>query len=110
MPTPAIIDLPWKPDEPCPCGERKLFRHCCLHPDGSIRKAVPSLTPPPPPTGHSQSGCYLSTSHNCSHDLSAEHYFSKSVLKIIEEAAVFIGGVPWLPVGTQRQVGIASMT
>jgi hypothetical protein len=47
---------------------------------------------------------------DCSPDLSAEHYMSRSVLEAIGPSAVAIDGVPWLATGERRAVGIASLT
>jgi hypothetical protein len=97
-----------RPDHRCPCGSGKLVRDCCALPSGHLRKQVPSLTPPPPFTGHAQLGCYLATTRNCSPNLSAEHYISRSVLEVIGDV-VAVDGAPWLPQGERRQIGIIAL-
>jgi hypothetical protein len=97
------------PDDPCPCASGKLLRECCLLPSGQLRKQPPTLRPPPPQTGHPQRGCYLMGTMDCSADLSAEHYISKSVLQAIG-ATVGVSGVPWLPHRMEKEIGINSLT
>jgi hypothetical protein len=46
---------------------------------------------------------------DCSPDLSAEHYMSRSVLEALGNT-VAIGGVPWLPLGERREIGINKLT
>jgi hypothetical protein len=40
--------LPWKPDEPCPCGGSLPLKGCCLGADGVPRIKVPNLVPTGP--------------------------------------------------------------
>jgi hypothetical protein len=47
---------------------------------------------------------------DCSPDLSAEHYLSRSVLDAIGSPAVAIDGVPWLAPGERKVVGIENLT
>lgn len=46
---------------------------------------------------------------DCSADLSGEHYISKSLLQAIG-ATVSVSGVPWLPDGEEKEIGINSLT
>jgi hypothetical protein len=46
---------------------------------------------------------------DCSADLSAEHYISKSVLQAIGDT-VAVSGVPLLSDGQEKEVGINSLT
>jgi hypothetical protein len=94
--------------DPCPCESGKLLRDCCLLPTGHLRKEPPSLLPPGPGTGHAQSGCYLASTMDCSRDISAEHYMSRSVLEVFGDT-VAVDGVPWLPPGTQKEIGINNL-
>jgi hypothetical protein len=80
-----------------------------LLPSGQLRKQPPTLRPPLPKTGHAQRGCYLAGATDCSADLSAEHYISKSVLQAIGDT-VAVSGVPWLPDGQEKEIGINSLT
>lgn len=76
--------------------------------DGTLRKRVPSLLPAPPQTGHAQQGCYLSFTQDCSPDLSAEHYISKSVLSVLGDK-ILVGGASWLAKKEQRSIGINNL-
>jgi len=98
-----------RPEDPCPCRSGKRLGECCLQPDGFLRKRPPTLIPPPPRTGHAQAGCYLSTTMDCSPDLSAEHYMSRSVLEALGNV-VAVDGVPWLPRGETKIIAIDSLT
>jgi hypothetical protein len=98
------------PSAPCPCESGKRLRYCCLLPNGALRKEPPRLQPPAPRTGRSQLGCYLARTMDCSPDLSAEHYLSRSVLGAIGSPAVAIDGVPWLAPGERKIVGSENLT
>ena len=93
----------------CPCGSGDPAMSCCLQPDGKFRIQLPSLTPNGPVTGFCKSGCYLAETANCSHDLSAEHYISKTVLEEIG-MKVFVEGLSWLVPNTRKEVGIGALT
>jgi hypothetical protein len=67
------------------------------------------LLPTPPRTDHKHVGCYLGETADCSFDLSAEHYMSRSVLEAIGPR-VAINGAPWLSAGETREVAISSLT
>lgn len=100
-----------RPDGPCPCGSGKPVRLCCLQADGSLRIRPPDLHPPGNITGFAKERCYLSTTGNCSHTSSGEHYISKSLLTEIGNT-VSAGGFPWSgpTPETQKIVGINSLT
>jgi hypothetical protein len=104
-----VESLLWRPDEPCPCNSGKHHGNCCLQSDGTLRKQVPLLTPPPPRTGFAQPGCYLASTKDCSEGLSKEHYMSEAVLEVLP-GGVEISGMPWLSPGEARKVSIASLT
>lgn len=94
------------PSPPCPCESGKRLRYCCLLPNGALRKEPPRLQPPAPRTGRGQVGCYLARAMDCSLDLSAEHYLSRSVLEAIGSPAVAIDGVPWLRQANRRSLAL----
>jgi len=101
--------LSLKHSDACPCGSGLRLDRCCLDDDGRLRRQMASLTPPPPPTGYAHPNCYLSFTRNCSTDISGEHYISKAVLEAIG-GPISVGGMPWLPEGTTREIGINSLT
>lgn len=101
--------MPWLPTETCPCGSSKAFQNCCLTANGEVRKNLPTLFPPPPKTNHSQPNCYLSLTEDCSDQISAEHYLSRSVLQEIG-SKIEISGVPWLQADERRIVGVNALT
>lgn len=94
---------------PCPCGSGRLLQVCCLQASGQIRKLPPTILPPLPKTNFSQDGCYLAETKDCSVGLSAEHYMSRSILKIIGER-VLVSGAPWLKGGEAKEVSINTLT
>jgi hypothetical protein len=105
----GIITHPWLPSEPCPCGSRKLFARCCQQPDGGLYKSVTWPIPPTPVTGHAKAGCYMNWTRNCCHTMSREHFVSESVLKLIGEKYVTVGGAPWLPHGMTKSLPINAL-
>jgi hypothetical protein len=100
-----------RPDGPCPCGSGKSVGLCCLQADGSLRIRPPNLHPPGDITGFAKAGCYLSTTSNCSHTSSGEHYISQSLLTEIGDT-VSVGGFRWSgpTPETQKIVGINRLT
>ena len=101
--------LPWTPEKPCPCGSGVPFKDCCLDPDGVPRIKVPNLLPPGPLTNHSNEGCYLKSTRNCSERISKEHYVSRSILQQIGEPLRWTG-LPWEKPGVEIKYGIGSLT
>jgi len=69
------------PNDPCPCESGKLLCDCHMGPDGRFWNPRPLLRAPGQPTGYAHPGCYLRGTNDCSHQISREHYVSKSVLK-----------------------------
>ncbi len=55
------------------------------------------------------SDCFFGGQGTCSGKLTGEHYISKTVLQAIGGGTVQIGGVPWVPEGTLKSVGIGSL-
>jgi hypothetical protein len=85
-------------DTPCLCGSGKTIRACHLGFDGRLRIARPNLHPPRPKTGHSHPKCYLQGTHDCSPEISGEHYISKAVLEQLGDK-IKISGAPWMKPG-----------
>jgi len=100
----SALDLPWKPDDPCPCHSGLSYGTCCLAADGLPLIRLQKFTPPPPPTGISNPGCYMATTLNCSEDISREHYISENILEQLGSDQE-VGGLPWIPTGETRQYG-----
>jgi hypothetical protein len=100
-------NLRMREDDPCLCGSGKPISLCCMTLGGHLRRRPPMLLPTPPRTDHKHVGCYLGETADCSFDLSAEHYMSRSVLEAIGPR-VAINGAPWLSAGETREVGISS--
>lgn len=103
------VTLPWKPDEPCPCGSGAPLKDCCLGPDGVPRINVPNLVPTGPLTGHGNESCYLKTTLNCSTKTSKEHYISRSVLQQLGEPLRWTG-LPWEKPGVEIDYGLNSLS
>lgn len=95
------------PNQPCPCGEKKLLRHCCLFLGQYLRKMPPLLITPPPKTYFSNPKCYLNFTKDCSKKISLEHYMSKSILECYEK--IEIQGTSWLAEGETKIVGINNL-
>jgi hypothetical protein len=102
------VILPWKPDERCPCGNDIPFKDCCLGSDGVPRIKIPDLVPPGPLTGHSNKGCYLKCTRNCSTKTNKEHYISRSLLQQLGDLR-FIG-LPWEKPGAEVSYGLDSLS
>lgn len=62
-------------------------------------------------SGYANPKCYLSFTNGCSEKISGEHYISKSLLKLISKHknTVEISGLPWIPRGHLRTIGISSL-
>ncbi len=101
--------LPWKPDEPCPCGSILPLKGCCLEPDGIPRIKVPNLVPTGPLTNHSNEDCYLKETSNCSRTITKEHYISRSILQQLGEPISWTG-LPWEKPGVEVKYGVNSLT
>ncbi len=90
----------------CPCEvSNKPLRDCCLFMGQFFRKLPPDLSPKLPKTNYALKDCYLNPTLNCSTDISAEHYHSKTILEALGKT-VAIDGAPWLPKGESREIGI----
>jgi hypothetical protein len=76
-----------------------------------VHKSAPNISPPGEKTGFARAGCYLNGTNNCSDDLTAEHYFSKSVLQAGGQNTVWVRDYIWQPnKGEKRSVGINALT
>lgn len=96
--------LPWRPQDPCPCGSGIALESCCLDADQTPRIKIPSLVPPGPLTEYEHPKCYLRHTKNCCDKISNEHYISKAILEIVGE--IEIDGLPWLVPGEKAKYGI----
>lgn len=97
-PSATHVDLPWKPNDPCPCGGADLkYADCCMQPDGLPLIRVPVLTTKTP-TGYTQERCYLKFTRDCSDKLSREHYVSRNVL-LQFGTPLRVTGFPWQGAG-----------
>ena len=105
-----IKKITLRTDAPCPCGSGKTIEACHLDIfDGRLRKPLPSLRPPGPPTGFSHPSCYLRDTCDCSKQISREHYISKSVIEQLC-AALRVSGTPWLHPGETLEIAVGSLT
>lgn len=96
-------------DDPCLCGSGKQLAVCHLDFDNRIRKKIPTLKPPGSKTGHSHPNCYLSGSQDCSHQISREHYMSKSVLDQLGKT-LRVSGMPWMGAGQTLDITVGNLT
>ena len=103
------INIRMNPNEPCSvCGSGKLLRNCCLTPQGTLRIKTPHLIPRSPVSGIACRGCYLQGTNDCSDTLTAEHYMSKTILSQL--SGIRVSGMPWLPTGTSKEIGLKALT
>ena len=96
-------------DGRCPCGSGKSIASCHLDTDGRLRRRLRSLRPPGPATGFSHQNCYLRDTHDCSEQISREHYMSKAVLDQLG-STLRVSGMPWLKPGQTLDTSVASLT
>ena len=55
-------------------------------------------------------GCFLSGFGDCRGKITGEHYISKNLLEALGEGkSISIGGLPWIPQGTLKSIGISSL-
>jgi hypothetical protein len=95
---------------PCACDSGKPGGECCWTPTRWF-KAPASIDLRA--TGHTGSlnKCYLRELGTCSDKVSGEHIISANVLRIVggDENKIRLTGVPWLPKGETRDIGISSL-
>jgi hypothetical protein len=100
-----------EPFEDCPCESGREAQRCCRKPDGRLWRKPPNVLPPLPRTGYSHPFCYMSSTQDCSEDISREHYVSRSVLESMEgPGTVNVSGAPWLKPNETRAVSIDGIT
>jgi hypothetical protein len=103
------VILPWKPEDPCPCGNNASLKDCCLGSDGVPRINVPNLVPTGLLTGYGNESCYLKSTLNCSTKANKEHYISRSVLQQLGEP-LRCAGLPWEKPGVEIKYGLNSLS
>src|SRR6266404_892642 len=90
---------------PCLCGSGKPGGSCCF--DGHCYVRQPSIVRLTNPENTvSNDGCYLSQTNSCRTKLSREHLVSETVLKVIKKDQLSVSGLPWLPAGESKQIGL----
>lgn len=107
-PNPNSLDVPWNPDDPCPCLSGQNYEDCCLRPDGLPLWQLPSLAPPGEISNISHEKCYMSSTANCSTKLSREHYISKSILS--QFGGLGVEGLPWHDSEHKFEYGVEALT
>jgi hypothetical protein len=85
-------NYPWGPEDECPCGSTLAFGSCCLQPDGRAYVKLVPLQPAGPKTGFAHPRCYLSSSANCTKEISREHYITRA---LIARPGLNVRGMPW---------------
>ncbi|GEM_PF-483389 len=90
----------WNPpkverNQRCPCGSGKKAKKCCLLPSGKLQRDIRIQPLKQPGPAFSNSQCYAGILNDCSHEMSREHYFSESVLKLLGKK-IRLTGTPWL--------------
>jgi len=98
--------------DPCPCGSTKQAYKCCMRSSYQLIKSPSSITPKGAMTNISNDKCLLSLSNNCSHDISREHFISKSVLQIYSSNGVTVNtnGISWTDPNVFTPVSMNSLT
>jgi hypothetical protein len=83
---------------------------CCLDKsDGKLRKRVKSLQPPSPVTNFAHPKCYLRSTHDCSEDISREHYISANILEQLG-SSISVIGFPFLAPNETNSFAIDNLT
>lgn len=94
----------------CRCGSGKPAITCCLKAT-AWHKAPAALKLHSLSAGNALSKCYMHSLKSCGGKISGEHLISEKIMKVLKGDGDFrIGGVPWLPPGQTRIVGIKSLT
>ncbi|MCP5082324.1 MAG: SEC-C domain-containing protein [Alphaproteobacteria bacterium] len=102
------VNIPWKPDDPCPCLRGRKFRDCCYRPNALPIWDVGNLIPPGPVTGLSNERCFMKSAADCSAELSREHYISRSIISQLDE--MLVEGAPWMEEGEAKVYGKNALT
>ena len=54
--------------------------------------------------------CYAAELNECSKDISAEHFFSRSILELLDDGPGFtVSGFPWQKTGRPLKPSVASL-
>jgi len=93
---------------PCRCGSGRPGGDCCFA-GGRWHKSPARIELGGPGRTHSLPGCYLAAENSCCETLSREHLVSEVVLKALQKEALVVSGLPWLPKGERRSIGLASL-
>lgn len=79
----------------CPCGSAKKAKNCCLiSKKVFIKKPIELLVKDNSKTNYANDSCIASFTNDCVKKITGEHYFSRSLLKLIDSAKVEINGWP----------------
>ncbi|MEP7289114.1 MAG: SEC-C metal-binding domain-containing protein [Chloroflexota bacterium] len=97
-------------NELCPCGSEKKAKHCCLKPDGQLKKSPANIFPDGPFTGFFHPKCFANVDHNCSNVISHEHFISETLLQQMNnDNTVKISGMKWQAKETFNRMPIPSL-
>lgn len=107
-PSNSSSDVPWRPDENCPCGSGREFQFCCEVAGRLPFVDVMKTQPVGPRTGFSHPGCYLGSTSNCSEKISKEHFISEAILKQFA-GGLLVSGLPWHDQGESRKYSTNSL-
>jgi hypothetical protein len=79
----------------CPCGSRVKAKRCCLvGKEIFFKKPIKIYDAKVAVTNLANPNCIANFTNDCVSKISGEHYFSKSILKLINDDKVEIGGWP----------------
>ena len=101
--------LPWRAEDPCPCGADRLYGNCCGLLSQSPYKQIVEFRPPGATTGYSHPKCYMGWTRDCSQMISREHFISKTVLSILNPESVRISGATWIPTGQSLDLPLTGL-
>lgn len=90
----------------CPCGSRRRTRSCHGAPDGNWLIPAPGPLLSGPRTGYAHPKCIASGSHDCSEQISREHWLSANIQRELASAKgpALVSGAAWLH-GATKPVG-----
>jgi hypothetical protein len=95
----------------CPCGQGKRVQDCsCLAPDGTLRPRQARTIPPPPKTTFANPKCYAAALHDCSSEISGEHYLSEGILRLIGPLGMVpVSGLAWMRAGEWKLLPVPTL-
>jgi hypothetical protein len=105
----GIVQLPWNPEDPCPCGGGSRYGRCCGQLTASPYKEIVEFRPPGAPTGYAHPRCYMNWTLDCSRTISGEHFISENVLSILNPKSVRVAGVVWIPHGQTQELPLKAL-